>query len=93
MNTRLTLNIDPTIARRAKLLARRRGQSLSGLVEEYLRFASAGLEEPPALSSRVQAIAESLSLPPGATYDSLRAQYLREKLLGTEAAALADAEG
>lgn len=86
MNTRLTLNIDPTIAGRAKLLARRRGQSLAGLVEEYLRFASAGLEVTPSPSSRVQAIAESLPLPPGATYDHLREQYLREKLLGAEAA-------
>ena len=87
MNTRLTLNLDPTIAGRAKLLARRRRQSLSGLVEEYLRFATAGLEVTPALSSRVQAIAESLPLPPGATYDRMREQYLREKLLGAEAAA------
>lgn len=87
MNTKLTLNIDATIVRRAKELARRRGQSLSGLVEEYLRFASADLDQPAALSSRVQAIAESLPLPPGATYDRLRELYLWEKLLGTEAAA------
>ncbi len=87
MNTRLTLNLDPTIARRAKLLARRRGQSLSGLVEEYLRFASPGLEVTSSLSSRVQAIAESLPLPPGAAYDDVREQYLREKLLGADTTA------
>lgn len=82
MSTKLTLSIDATVILRAKELARQRRKSLSRLVEEYLRLASAAVEEPPAVSSRIQAIAESLPLPPGATYDRLKEQYLREKLLG-----------
>lgn len=82
MNTKLTLSIDATVIRRAKELARQRRKSLSRLVEEYLRLASTDIEVPPSPSSRVQEIAESLPLPPGATYDRLRERYLREKLIG-----------
>lgn len=84
MSTKLTLSVDATIVQRAKELARQRRTSLSRLVEEYLRFASASLAAPPAVSSRVQAVAESLLMPPDATYDRLQEQYLREKLLGAE---------
>ena len=84
MSTKLTLSVNATIVQRAKELARQRQTSLSSLVEEYLRFASASLDAPPAVSSRVQAVAESLPMPPDATYDRLQEQYLREKLLGAE---------
>ena len=84
MSTKLTLSIDPAIVRRAKELAKQRRKSLSRLVEDYLRFASADLEKLPTISSRVRAISDSLQMPPGASYDRLREQYLREKLLGAE---------
>jgi hypothetical protein len=39
MKDRITLTIDPAVARRAKKLARARQTSVSGLVEEFLRDA------------------------------------------------------
>lgn len=37
MDTKLTLNIDKRVIRRAKSYARRQGRSLSDLVESYLK--------------------------------------------------------
>ncbi len=37
MKERVTLTLDPAVGRRAKLLARQRGTSVSALVETYLR--------------------------------------------------------
>ena len=80
VSTKLTLSIDASVIVQAKAFARQRRKSLSRLVEEYLRYVSAAPADPPALSSRVLAVAESLPMPPGATFDSLKDEYLREKL-------------
>ena len=45
MNVKLTLSVDQEVIRKAKKIAKKKGRSLSGLVEDYLRFVS--LEEPP----------------------------------------------
>ncbi len=84
MARKLTLSIDAAVIRQAKALAKHRRKSLSRLVEEYLRFVSADSEEAPAISSRVLAVADSLEMPPGVSYDDLKEQYLREKLLGAQ---------
>ena len=86
VRTKLTLSIDDAVIVQAKAFARQRRKSLSRLVEEYLRFVSAAPADPPALSSRVLAVAESLEMPPGATYDGLKYEYLREKLLDADGA-------
>jgi hypothetical protein len=39
--SKLTLSVDPTVARRAKAYAARRGTSVSSLVERYLDLLSA----------------------------------------------------
>ena len=90
VSTKLTLSIDASVIVQAKAFARQRRKSLSRLVEEYLRYVSAAPADPPALSSRVLAIAESLEMPPGATYDGLKYEYLREKLLVADDADDAD---
>ena len=82
MGTKLSLSIDAAVIRQAKAIAKHRGKSLSRLVEEYLRFVSADPEDAPPVSSRVLAVAESLDMPPGVSYDNLKEQYLRGKLLG-----------
>ena len=82
MSTKLTLSIDSAVIRQAKAFARHRRKSLSKLVEEYLRFVSADAGHAPPISNRVLAVAETLEMPPGVSYDDLREQYLREKLLG-----------
>ena len=37
MNTKLTLRLDENLIRRAKLIARRRGKSVSQIVSEYFQ--------------------------------------------------------
>ena len=86
MSTKLTLSVDAAVIRQAKAFARQHSKSLSRLVEEYLRFVSTGSEHTPPVSNRVLAVADSLALPPGATYDNLKEQYLRDKLLGADGA-------
>lgn len=49
---KLTLSVEPEVVRRAKSYARRRGTSVSGLVERFLRVVSEGPGEksvPPVL--------------------------------------------
>ena len=82
-STKLTLSIDAAVIRQAKLFARRRRKSLSRLVEEYLRFVSDDPVPAPPISGRVLAVAETLDMPPGVSYDDVREQYLRAKLLGS----------
>lgn len=84
MATKLTLSIDAAVIRQAKAFAKHRRKSLSRLVEEYLRFVSADPEGAPPISSRVLAVADSLEMPPGVSYDDLRERYLREKLLSAQ---------
>ena len=43
-------------------------------------------EDTAPISNRVLAVAESLDLPPGATYDDVKDQYLRGKLLDADGA-------
>jgi hypothetical protein len=81
-STKLTLSIDAAVIRQAKLFARHRRKSLSRLVEEYLRFVSVDPVPAPPINSRVLAVAEEIEMPPGVSYDDVREQYLREKLLG-----------
>ena len=71
MATKLTLSIDAAVIRQAKAFAKHRCKSLSRLVEEYLRFVSADPEEAPPISSRVLAVADSLEMPPGVSYDMI----------------------
>lgn len=53
MKHRLTLTIDPAVARRAKKLAHARKTSVSGLVEQFLRSAPiAGQQTHPSIVER-----------------------------------------
>ena len=49
---------------------------------ECLRFVSVDPIPAPPISSRVLAVAETLEMPPGVSYDDVREQYLWEKLPG-----------
>ena len=66
------------------MLAKDRRTTLSRLVEDYLRYVTAGNDETPPVSMHVQAIAESLEMPSGLTYDDLKEQYLLERHLGAK---------
>jgi len=82
MNTKLTLNVDQEVIQRAKELAKRRGRSLSDLVESYLKVIS---ENQPAgtieMSSRVKSLLGAFMLPGDFDYkkelgDAITRKYL-----------------
>lgn len=81
MNTKLTLNIEETVIRKAKAFAHTRRKSLSRLVEQYLQFVTGETEIEELSSDRVNAIADTLSIDPNVKYDDLKQQYLTEKHL------------
>ena len=78
MNTKLTLNIEDSVIRKAKAFARSRNRSLSKLVEQYLGFVTDSTAISPAISDRIRA---SLQIDPELNYDDLKQQYLQEKYL------------
>ena len=81
MNTKLTLNIEDSVIRKAKAFARSRNRSLSKLVEQYLGFVTDSTAISPAISDRIRAISDSLQIDPELNYDDLKQQYLQEKYL------------
>ncbi|MEE8440886.1 MAG: DUF6364 family protein [Spirochaetia bacterium] len=84
MNTKLTLNINDVVIRKAKAFARSRHKSLSKLVEQYLGFVTNNTTVSPTISDRIIAISDSLVVDPDFTYDELKEQYLQEKYLGAK---------
>jgi hypothetical protein len=84
MDTKLTLNMDKDIARKAKIYARSKGRSLSDLVEHYLRFLTREVEQDESeLSPEVKSLMGSLKLPEDFDYkkelkESLHKKYMSE---------------
>jgi hypothetical protein len=82
MDSKLTLNIDKDVARRAKIYARSKGRSLSDLVENYLKLLT---QKTPAedseLTPRVKSLLGSISLPGDFDYKKEKADYLANKYL------------
>lgn len=63
MTTKLTLTIDDQVIDSAKEYARKKGESLSGIVENYLKSIT-GREEPNlAISDKVKKMMGVISLP------------------------------
>ncbi|WP_295792851.1 DUF6364 family protein [Mucilaginibacter sp.] len=63
MTTKLTLTIDDTVIDSAKKYARRKGKSLSGIVENYLKSISIQDESKSVLSPKVAKLMGSVKLP------------------------------
>jgi len=83
MDTKLTLNMDRDIARKAKAYARSRGRSLSDLVEHYLRFLTReGEPVKTELSPRIKALMGSLRLPEDFDYKKELTEALHKKHMG-----------
>ena len=84
MDAKLTLNVDKTIANRAKQYAKSRGRSLSDLVEDYFRFLTRDDSIPETKSSpKVKSLLGSIKVPEDFDYkkilsDSLNDKYLKE---------------
>jgi len=82
MDTKLTLNIDKDIARRAKTYAKSEGRSLSDLVENYLKLLTknASIEESE-FTPRVKSLLGCVSLPDDFDYKTEISEYLTQKYL------------
>ncbi|HKL66660.1 MAG TPA: DUF6364 family protein [Bacteroidales bacterium] len=64
MDSKLTLNVDKDLARKAKAYARSRGRSLSGLVESYFKIiTSKSDDEEFDLSAKVKSLLGSIKVP------------------------------
>lgn len=82
MDTKLTLNIDKDIVRKAKYYAKSEGRSLSDLVENYLILLTknASIEESE-FTPRVKSLLGSVTLPDDFDYKKEIADYLTNKYL------------
>jgi hypothetical protein len=82
MDTKLTLNIDKDIARRAKTYAKSEGRSLSDLVENYLKLLTknASIEESE-FTPKVKSLLGCVSLPDDFDYKKEISEYLTQKYL------------
>jgi hypothetical protein len=85
MDAKLTLNVDKEIAAKAKIYARKRGSSLSDLVENYLKLltkrSDSGETE---FSPTVKSLLGSVSLPADFDYKNEISDYLPNKYLKNE---------
>jgi hypothetical protein len=82
MDTKLTLNIDRDIVKKAKSYARKRGRSLSGLVENY--FKALTRKESPSrveLTPKVKSMIGSFKLPQDFDYKKELSDQLAKKYL------------
>jgi hypothetical protein len=78
MTTKLTLSIDKEVIEKAKDISRRRGKSLSRLIEEHLKtLADADLEK----TSYVKAMSGALKgkIDPKLTVKEAKGKYLKAK--------------
>lgn len=81
MNTKLTLHVDKDIIEQAKLYAQDKQQSLSALVENYLRFLLRREQSPvsPDISPTVQELSGIIHLDATADVREEYTDYLLEK--------------
>lgn len=85
MNTKLTLNVDDEVIRKAKIVAKGRGRSLSDLVEAYLRMISENQETGAGeVSPKVRALCGSFRLPADFDYKKELGEAIAHKHLNHE---------
>jgi hypothetical protein len=68
MTTKLTLTIEEKVVSSAKKYARKRGKSLSGLVENYLKSVSRKEQDQATLSPKVSRLKGVIKLPENYNY-------------------------
>jgi hypothetical protein len=82
MDTKLTLNIDKDVARKAKSYAKSKGRSLSDLIENYLKLLTKNTSiEESELTPRVKSLLGSVNLPDDFDYKKEISDYLAKKYL------------
>lgn len=82
MDTKLTLNVDKDLVKKAKQYARNRGRSLSDLVEHYFRLlTNDAATTDKDISARVKSLMGSVKVPEGFDYRSELSKQLSKKYL------------
>lgn len=82
MDTKLTLNIDKDVARKAKFYAKSKGRSLSDLIENYLKLLTKNTSiEESELTPRVKSLLGSINVPHDFDYKKEISDYLTKKYL------------
>jgi hypothetical protein len=82
MDSKLTLNIDKDVARKAKVYAKSNGRSLSDLVENYLKLLTRNSSiENSEYTPRVKSLLGCITLPEDFDYKKEVADYLTKKYL------------
>ena len=79
MSSKLTLSIDESVVRRAKVYARSRRKSLSRVIQQYLEFITENEPPPAEITDTVARLADQLDIT--ATDDEMKFQYLKDKYL------------
>jgi len=82
MNTKLTLNVDDEVIRRAKRVAKSEGRSLSDLVETYLTMIGQNQEHSNSeISPRVRSLRGAFTLPADFDYKKELGEAIGRKYL------------
>ena len=81
MNTKLTLTLDERVINKAKIYARKKGSSLSGIVENYLKAVTKNSvnDADEDLSPLVKSLKGSFNAPPGFDYKKELQNELQKK--------------
>ena len=79
MGSKLTLNIDDSVVKRAKAYARERNTSLSKVIQRYLQYVTESEMPATEITDRVSRLADTLDVPE--TDDEIKFDYLRDKYL------------
>ena len=79
MTTKLTLTIEQEVIKVAKTYAQRKGQSLSQLIESYLKTLTAKSVDEAELSPRVKKLVGIVKLPKNFNYKNALAEELSRK--------------
>jgi hypothetical protein len=80
MNTKLTLNVEKKVIEKAKEFARKKGQSLSELVENYFKFLTKQHTKQDAeLSPKVKALRGILKIGNASDYKQILEEEINRK--------------
>lgn len=79
MQTKLTLSVDQQIIEQAKAYAKRKGISLSKLVQEFLKQKATEAEEEMEVPEQLKGIYGAFEIPEDFDYKKEKAKYLLEK--------------
>jgi hypothetical protein len=81
MTTKLTLTMEAEVIKMAKIYAKKKGQSLSDLIENYLKSISSSEEKENGLSPKIKKLMGSVKLPDDFDYKKTMKEAINKKHL------------